>query len=442
MGDGITNELQISLDAWNALAVEERVTAFQQLPYAEKGDFFLALSARDQAELILSLPPGERRIWMRLLPPDDATDLIQEAPEEERPGLLALMDDYTRREVQALLAYAEDDAGGLMSPRFARLRPDMTVDEAIAYLRRQAEQVETIHYAYVLDSDQHLLGIVPLRRLMSASRDQRVREIMRTDFVSAPEELDQEQLAKLFSEEHLFAIPIVDKERRMKGIVTADDIVNVVTEEASEDIQKIGGTEALGAPYLQVALTEMVRKRGGWLAALFIGETLTATAMTYFEKELASAVVLGLFIPLIISSGGNSGSQASTLVIRAMALGEVSLRDWWRVIRREVAAGLTLGCMLGAIGITRILVWQEIANATGKPLYGPHYLLVAVTVGASLIGVVLFGTLAGATLPFVLRKLGFDPASASARFVATLVDVTGLIIYLTVARIILRGTLL
>ena len=228
----------------------------------------------------------------------------------------------------------------------------------------------------------------------------------------------------------------------MKGIVTADDIVNVVTEEASEDIQKIGGTEALGAPYLQVALTEMVRKRGGWLAALFIGETLTATAMTYFEKELASAVVLGLFIPLIISSGGNSGSQASTLVIRAMALGEVSLRDWWRVIRREVAAGLTLGCMLGAIGITRILVWQEIANATGKPLYGPHYLLVAVTVGASLIGVVLFGTLAGATLPFVLRKLGFDPASASAPFVATLVDVTGLIIYFTVASIILRGTLL
>jgi len=442
MADGITNELQTSIDAWHTLAQEERIEAFKQLPYAEKDDFFLALSARDQSELLLSLPPGERRIWMRLLPPDDATDLIQQSPEEERGHLLALLDDYTRREVQALLAYAEDDAGGLMSPRFARLRPDMTVDEAIAYLRRQAEQVETIHYAYVLDSDQHLLGIVPLRRLMSASRDQRVREIMRTDFVSAPEELDQEQLAKLFSEEHLFAIPIVDKERRMKGIVTADDIVNVVTEEASEDIQKIGGTEALGAPYLQVALTEMVRKRGGWLAALFIGETLTATAMTYFEKELASAVVLGLFIPLIISSGGNSGSQASTLVIRAMALGEVSLRDWWRVIRREVAAGLTLGCMLGAIGITRILVWQEIANATGKPLYGPHYLLVAVTVGASLIGVVLFGTLAGATLPFVLRKLGFDPASASAPFVATLVDVTGLIIYFTVASIILRGTLL
>src|SRR5947199_3321924 len=295
MGDGITNELQISLDAWSALSVEERVTAFQQLPYAEKGDFFLALSARDQAELILSLPPGERRIWMRLLPPDDATDLIQEAPEEERPGLLGLLDEYTVHEVIALLAYAEDDAGGLMSPRFARLRPDMTVDEAIAYLRRQAEQVETIHYAYVLDSEQHLLGIVPLRRLMSAHKDRTVREVMRTDFVAASEEMDQEALAKLFSEEHLLALPSIDREGRMKGIVTADDIVNVVTEEASEDIQKIGGMEALGAPYLQVRLSEMVRKRGGWLAALFIGETLTATAMSYFEKELARAIVLGLF---------------------------------------------------------------------------------------------------------------------------------------------------
>jgi magnesium transporter len=412
------------------------------LHYADKDDFFLALSASDQTELIRSLPQNERRIWMRLLPPDDATDMIQETPEEERPALLALLDDYTRREVVALLAYAEDDAGGLMSPRFARLRPDMTVDEAVTYLRRQAAQVETIHYAYVLDSDQKLLGVVPLRRLMSAPRDQRVRDIMRTDFISATEELDQEALATLFNEEHLFAIPIVDANGCMKGIVTADDIVNVVTEEASEDIQKIGGMEALDAPYLKVAMTEMVRKRGGWLAALFIGETLTATAMSFFEKELARAIVLGLFIPLIISSGGNSGSQATTLVIRAMALGEVTLRDWWRVVRREVVAGLTLGCMLGTIGITRILLWQAVALGTGKDLYGPHYTLVALTVGSSLVGVVLFGTLAGAMLPFLLRKLGLDPASASAPFVATLVDVTGLIIYFTVASIILRGTLL
>ena len=442
MTEGVTNEFQSSLDMWHALSLEERIETFKQLPYFEKDDLFLALSARDQSELIRSLPQNERRLWMRLLPPDDATDLIQQTPEEERPALLALLDDYTRREVVALLAYAEDDAGGLMSPRFARLRPDMTVDEAVTYLRRQAEQVETIHYAYVLDSDQHLLGVVPLRRLMSAPGAQRVRGIMRTEFISASEELDQEALAKLFSEEHLFAIPIVDHEGRMKGIVTADDIVNVVTEEASEDIQKIGGTEALDAPYLQVALTEMVRKRGGWLAALFIGETLTTTAMTYFEKELGRALVLSVFIPLIISSGGNSGSQASTLVIRAMALGEVGLRDWWRVVRREVAAGFILGCMLGMIGMTRILLWQAIALAIGRDLYGTHYLRVTATIGGSLVGVVLFGTIAGSMLPLGLRKLGLDPASASAPLVATLVDVTGLVIYFTVASMILRGTLL
>jgi magnesium transporter len=442
MIDGVTNETQTPLEEWHSLSAEERTETFKRVPYAEKDDFFLALSAADQAELLLSLPPNERRIWMRQLPPDDATDLIQQAPDEERPSLLALLDDYTRREVVALLAYAEDDAGGLMSPRFARLRPDMTVDEAIAYLRRQAEQVETIHYAYVLDSDQSLLGIVPLRRLMSSSREQRVRDIMRTDFISASEELDQEQLAKLFSEEHLFAIPIVDHQGRMKGIVTADDIVNVVTEEASEDIQKIGGMEALDAPYLHIKFRKMVRKRGGWLAALFIGETLTATAMTFFQKEIDKALVLSVFLPLIISSGGNSGSQASTLVVRAMALGEVTLRDWWRVIRREVAAGLTLGCMLGTIGMFRILAWQYIWEAAGKELYGPHYVLVAATVGFSVLGVVLFGTIAGSMLPFVLRKLNLDPASASAPFVATLVDVTGLVIYFTVASIVLRGTLL
>jgi magnesium transporter len=289
----------------------------------------------------------------------------------------------------------------------------------------------------VLDSEQHLLGIVPLRRLMSAQKDQTVRDIMRTDFLSASEEMDQEALAKLFSQEHLLAVPIVDKEGRMKGIVTVDDIVNVVAEEASEDIQKIGGMEALEGPYLQSAFKEMVKKRGGWLAALFLGEMLTATAMGYFEEEIARAVVLALFIPLIISSGGNSGSQATTLVIRAMALGEVRLRDWWRVVRREFAAGLVLGCMLGVIGLMRILIWQRVFHP-----YGLHYMLVALTVAASLIGVVLFGTIAGSMLPFILRRLGLDPASASAPLVATLVDVTGLVIYFTVASIIMRGTLL
>jgi magnesium transporter len=437
MSEAVPHTPEYVAESWDSLSPEERLEAFQRMPYSEKDDFFLALSALDQSELLLSLPPNERRIWVRLLPPDDATDVIQEAREEERAGLLALMDDYTRREVVALLAYAEDDAGGLMSPRFARLRPDMTVDEAIAYLRRQAEQVETIHYAYALDSEQRLLGVVPLRRLVSASKDQKVREIMRTDFITASEEMDQEALANLFSEQHLFAIPIVDREGRMKGIVTADDIVNVVAEEASEDIQKIGGMEALEQPYLHASFGEMVKKRGGWLAALFIGEMFTATAMGYFEEEIARAVVLALFIPLIISSGGNSGSQATTLVIQAMAFGEVGLRDWWRVVRREVAAGLALGIMLGLIGLIRILVFEAVS-----PRYGEHYLLIAITVSGSLIGVVLFGTVAGSMLPFILRRFGLDPASASAPFVATLVDVSGLVIYFTLASIVLRGTLL
>jgi magnesium transporter len=435
--EDIINTSEVTLDSWGSLTPEEQVVAFQKLSYSEAGDFFVTLSARDQATLLLALPASERRLWMRLLPPDDATDLIQEAPEEERPVLLNFLDEYTRREVLALLAYKEDEAGGLMSPRFARLRPDMTIDEAIAYLRRQAEQVETIHYAYALDSEQRLLGVVPLRRLFSANREQTVREVMRTDFIAASDEMDQEALAKLFSEEHLLAIPVVDDQGKMKGIVTVDDIVNVVAEEASEDIQKIGGMEALDTPYLQTTVREMVKKRGGWLATLFIGEMFTATAMSYFEKEIGRALVLILFVPLIISSGGNSGSQATSLVIRAMALGEVRLRDWWRVVRREVAAGLSLGCILGAIGLMRIVAWQAFAD-----LYGPHYLLVAFTVAFSLVGVVLFGTIAGSMLPFVLSRLGLDPASASAPFVATLVDVTGLVIYFTVASMILRGTLL
>jgi magnesium transporter len=425
------------LHYWPSLGRKERAARFQGLPRQESDDFFLALDARDKAELILALPEGERRIWMRLLPPDDAADVVQVAPQDQRDKLLAMLDETTRSEVTALLAYKEDQAGGLMSPRFARLRPEMTVDEAIGYLRRQAAQLETMYYAYAIDSEQRLLGVVSFRNLFSADRTKTVREVMRTRFISVTEEMDQEAVAREFAEHHLLAIPVVDPAMHMKGIVTVDDIVGVVQREAGEDIQKIGGSEALDEPYLRIAFAKMVKKRGGWLAALFLGEMLTATAMGFFEKEIAKAVVLALFIPLIISSGGNSGSQATTLVIRAMAVGEVRLRDWWRVIRREAGTGLVLGIMLGLIGIMRILLWQAVA----KP-YGEHYLLVAMTVGCSLVGVVLFGTTAGSMLPFVLRRVGVDPASASAPFVATLVDVTGLIIYFTIAALIMRGTLL
>ena len=425
-------------EAWPILSTEERVEGFEVLERKHADDFFLQLNARDRAELILGLPAGERRLWMRLFAPDDAADLIQEAPAEEREGLLALLDDATRREVKGLLDYAEDDAGGLMNTRYSRLRADMTVDEAISYLRRDARAREkTVYYAYVVDVEERLLGVVSFRDLIVASGEKLVREVMRTEVISAPEDLDQEALSQLFMRHHLMMVPVVDAQGRIKGIVSVDDIVDVVQEEATEDIQKLGGVETLEGPYLQVPLLRMIQKRAGWLAALFLGEMLTATAMGQFQTEIARAVVLALFVPLIISSGGNSGSQATTLVIRAMALGEVRLRDCWRVMHREFITGLGLGAILACIGLIRILTWQGLFNA-----YGEHYLLIAMTVALSLVGVVLCGSLIGSILPFILRGLGFDPASASAPFVATLVDVTGLVIYFTVAAMILRGTLL
>lgn len=422
---------------WSALSREERLAHFRNLPRDQADEFFLNLEARDQETLVGSMPAGERRLWMRLLAPDDAADVIQSARLEDRESLLAELDDATRVEVQGLLAYQEDVAGGRMNPRFARVRPDSSVDQAIAYLRRQAGHVETIYYAYALDEEQHLLGVVSFRDLFSADRSKTVREVMRTRFVSVTEKEDQERVAALVRKHHLLAVPVLDSEGKMRGIVTVNDIVSVVQEEASEDIQKMGGTEVLDGPYLEIGFVQMIRKRAGWLAILFVGEMLTATAMGYFEDEIAKAVVLALFLPLIISSGGNSGSQATTLVIRAMALGEVRLKDWYRVIRRELFTGIVLGAGLAVIGIARILIWQGIKGA-----YGVHYLLVALTIAGSLVGVVTFGTLAGSMLPFILRRLGLDPASASAPFVATLVDVTGLVIYFTVAGVVLRGTLL
>jgi magnesium transporter len=424
-------------EEWPALSMEERVARFKQLPSHEADDFFLSLEPLEQETLLVALPQGEQRLWLRLLPPDDAVDLIQETPVEERDRLLELLDDTTRREVRALLAHAEDDAGGLMNPRFARIRSDMTVGEAFRYLRKQSPQVETIYYAYVLDGEQRLRGVVSLRQLFQAPEDRSIVDVMRTDLVTVPELMDQEQVARLFQQHDLLALPVVNEAGRMVGIITFDDIADAIREEATEDIQKIGGVEALEAPYLTIDFVSLLKKRAGWLSALFLGEMLTATAMAHFEQEIAAAVVLALFVPLIISSGGNSGSQATTLVIRAIALGEVRLRDWWRVLRRELGAGLGLGAILGMIGLVRILLWQAVGH-----VYGVHYFRIAATVGLSLVGVVLWGSVAGSMLPFMLRKAGFDPASASAPLVATLVDVTGLVIYFSIASVILHGTLL
>lgn len=430
--------LENLLDNWQNITRSQRREVFLILGRIDQEDLFLNLTADYQAEIFEELSKPETRSFIRLLAPDDAADLIQNLGQEAAELALSCLDYATLVEVKALLAYAEDEAGGLMNSRFARLRPEMTVEEAIRYLRVQSKsQVETIYYAYVLDRSQILLGVVSLRELFLAKSDMVIKDIMTTELVTVLQDEDQESLSKTFSKHNFLAIPVVDDNNVMKGIITVDDVVEVIEEEATEDIHKLGGMEALGEPYLDIGLFSMIKKRAGWLMLLFVGETFTATAMGHYENDIAKAVVLALFIPLVISSGGNSGSQATTLIIRAMALGEIRLKDWWRVFSRELISGLCLGIILGIIGLARILLWP------GKEkIYGEHYLLVGIAVASSLVGIVLWGTLAGSMLPFLLRRLGLDPATSSAPFVATLVDVTGLAIYFTVASFFLKGILL
>lgn len=427
--------LETELENWPTYTFDKRKEIFYSLPRHEAEELFLSLNGSNQAELFQELPGYERRSWIRLLAPDDVADLIQELPKDYQAQGLELLDPVTRNEVNALLAYAEDEAGGLMNSRFARLRPEMRVSEAISYLRAQSKaQIETIYYAYVLDQHQKLMGVVTLRELFNTFPTKVISEIMTTDLVTIPDTLDQEEIGKIFSQQNYLALPVVDEENVMKGIITVDDVVETMQEDATEDIQKIGGSEALGEPYLDISLFSMIKKRAGWLMILFVGELFTASAMKMFEEEIAKAVVLALFIPLVISSGGNSGSQASTLIIRAMALGEVRIKDWWRVFWRELASGLGLGLILALLGFLRIVVWGN--------SYGEHYVLIGLSVSISLIGIVLWGTMTGSMLPFALKKIGLDPATASAPFVATLVDVTGLIIYFSVAHFFLKGIIL
>jgi magnesium transporter len=375
---------------------------------------------------------------------DEQVALIREMDESERNRLLTRLDHPTQRELALLLRFPPDTAGGMMTTEYLSVPGSWTADQALRHIREVGRVKETVYAIYVVDSASRLVHVVSLRELVSSDRQQKMAEVgaRKAPIVVEPL-LDREDVARIISKYDLIAVPVVDEDGRILGIVTVDDVIDVLIAEETEDVQKLGGLEALDQPYLEVGMGTMLRKRGGWLAALFLGETLTATAMQFFEAEIASAVVLALFIPLIISSGGNSGSQATTLVIRAMALGQVRPADWWRVVRRELTAGLSLGLLLGLIGFFRIVLWQVVYEAArGISLYGDHYILVALTILVSLIGVVTWGTLIGSTLPFVLRRLGFDPASASAPFVATLVDVTGIVIYFSVAAMILKGTLL
>jgi magnesium transporter len=413
-------------DAWRLLDAAERIEGFRLLGREDAQEFFGALPSAEQLQLIEQSSATERRHLLRMLAPDDAADLLQELPDEQRQPLLGLYDDVTRREVASLLAYREDVAGGLMNPRFARVRPDMTVEEAILYLRRQAnEGLELYTYAYVLDKEQRLLGVVSFRDLFRGKATAAMRDVMKTDVVRVHEEMDQEAVGATFAEHDLVALPVVDAAGRMKGVVTVDDIVDVVQEEATEDIHKIGGSVALDAPYLEVGLLGMLKKRLGWLMVLFFAQMLTVVAMSYFQVRIDQLSLLSLFVPLILSSGGNSGSQASTLVIRAMSLGELRPSDWKRVFLNELATGLTMGLVLGVIGFTRVVaIWpgneEQFANFSWQ---------LASAILVSVVGVVLWGTLIGSMLPILLRRFGLDPASASAPLVATLSDVTGIVGY-------------
>ena len=426
-------------EAWREMPLEERAHHLTQLPRALADACFHAASSGEQAELIVRLAPAHQQSFVRLLAPDDVADLVQHAPPERQAALVALLDERTRAEVTGLLLFAEDAAGGLMNPRYVRLRPDMTAREALSYVRLQADgTAETIYVAYVLDGAQQLLGVVSLRDLFEAVPDALVTTIMEREVVQVVEDTPQEDVSRLFADHHdLAVIPVVNHTGQMRGIVSLSDIVEVVQEEATEDIQKMGGMDTLERPYPQMGLLDLLKKRAGWLLVLFVGETFTATALGHYESQIDRATVLALFLTLINSAGGNSGSQSTALVMRALALGELRLRDWWLVCRRELCAGLALGSLLGGVGWLRVVVW-----ATVFGMYGPHYPWIALSVGVTLVCVVAWGTVSGAMLPFIISRCGFDPATASGPFVATFVDVTAIVIYFSVAQMFLRGILL
>jgi len=371
------------------------------------------------------------------MPDDDRTLLLEEMPAAATRQMLELLTPEERAAAVKLLGYPEGSIGRLMTAHYVAVREDWSIQHVLDYIREHGHDSETLSMIYVVDDQGVLIDDIRIRTLLLAPLTARVADVMDYRYVALKAADSQQSAVQEFKEQDLKALPVTDTAGVLIGIVTIDDVLDVVEESATKEIQKIGGSEALDEPYMEIALWRMVQKRGGWLVLLFLGEMLTATAMGFFEKEIARAVVLALFVPLVISSGGNSGSQASTLVIRALALSEVTLRDWWRVMRREILTGLALGSILGSIGFLRISIWSAFSD-----IYGPHWLLVALTVAFALIGIVLWGTLSGSMLPFLLRRLGFDPATSSAPFVATLVDVTGLVIYFSVAALILKGTLL
>ena len=425
-------------DLLDHLPLQEQAVFFRLLPEAVAAQTFEYVNNEKQQALIKQLGQREVASLLNGIAPDDRTTFLEELPSQVLQQTLRLLSDEERSVASTLLGYPEKSIGRKMTPYYVAVRQSWTVEQVLAHIRRVGKRSETINHLYVEDEHHRLVDDLRISQILFAPQDATVESLMDHEFVSLLVTAGQEEAIDLFKRYDRIALPVITDDGVLVGIITADDIIDVMEKADTEDIQKFGGVESLDLPYVRTPLMQMVRKRAGWLIILFLSEMLTATAMGYFEDEIAKAVVLALFVPLIISSGGNSGSQAATLIIRAMALNELRLSDWWRVMRKEIFSGLLLGATLGIIGVLRISIWQQ----AGLYDYGPHWFLVSITIGITLVGIVLWGTLSGSMIPFVLRRVGLDPATSSAPFVATLVDVTGLIIYFTVASIILRGTLL
>jgi magnesium transporter len=417
---------------------EYEATIIANMAINRAAKVFKILDLPTQKEIIKQLPSNKTAELLNELPADDRTDFLEELPKTVIRDLIKLLDPEERKITLSLLGYPEDSVGRLMTPDYVYVYEDNTVEEVFATIRKFAKNSETIDVIYVINKEGELIDDIRIRDIILSSPEKKVHELIDGRVVALNVNEDQETANQTFKMNNRVALPVIDDNNKLLGIVTIDDMLWVANEEFSEDMQKMGGTEALDEPYLDMPIFKLFRKRITWLLALFLGELLTASVMGYYEEEIAKAVFLATFIPLIISSGGNSGSQASTLIIQAMAVGEITIKDWWRVLRREIISGLLLGAVLGLVGFGRVLLWHTIM----PQIYGPHYLLIALAVGTSLVGVILWGTLSGSMLPMILKRLGADPAVSSAPFVATLVDVTGLLIYFSFAYLFLRGLLL
>lgn len=424
-------------DIFTELGQDYEAVLFRLLPRDKAVTVFEYLPLESQEHLIHGLADKEAAAILDDMSPDDRTALLEELPGKVTRRLINLLSAEERRVATQLMGYPEYSIGRLMTPDYVAVKPHWTAAQVLDHVRVFGRDRETLNVLYVVEKGGRLIDDIRMREVLLSPPDRPVSAMMDSQFVALTATDDQETAVSAFRKHDRIALPVTDTSGILVGIVTVDDVLDVAEEEATEDIHKLGGIEALEEPYLKIALLTLVRKRAVWLIVLFFGQMLTATAMGIYEDELAQALVLAIFVPLIISSGGNTGSQAATLIIRALTLGEIKLRDWWRVMRREIASGFIIGTILGVLGFVRIAVVQWTSGG-----YGEHWLVIAFTIAFALIGVVLWGTLSGSFLPFILKRLGLDPATSSAPLVATLSDVTGLLIYFSIASVVLRGTLL